>query len=39
VIDTLDGGRVRPDAGDPRRWEGVSDGDPNFYDVNYWHPG
>jgi metallophosphoesterase (TIGR03767 family) len=39
MIDTLDGGRVRPDSGDLHRWEGVSDGDPHHYDVNYWHPG
>jgi metallophosphoesterase (TIGR03767 family) len=39
VIDTLDGRSVRPDSGDLHRFEGVSDGDPDFYDVNYWHPG
>ncbi len=38
-IDLLDGGRtVRPDSGDLRRWEGVSDQDLLSYDVHYWHP-
>ena len=39
VIDLLDGGHVRPDSGDLRRWEGVDDQNPNYYDTNYWHPG
>jgi metallophosphoesterase (TIGR03767 family) len=39
VIDTLDGRSVRPDSGDLSKWEGVSDGNTNYYDVNYWHPG
>jgi metallophosphoesterase (TIGR03767 family) len=39
VIDTLDGGHVRPDSGDLSRWEGVDDGTPAYYDIHYWHPG
>jgi metallophosphoesterase (TIGR03767 family) len=39
VIDAMDGRRVRPDSGDLTRWEGVSDGEAAYYDVNYWHPG
>ena len=39
VIDTLDGAHVRPDSGDLSRWEGVDDGTPAYYDINYWHPG
>jgi metallophosphoesterase (TIGR03767 family) len=35
-IDLLDGSPVRPDSGDPDRWEGVADAD--HYDVHYWHP-
>ncbi|AKU14727.1 TIGR03767 family metallophosphoesterase [Luteipulveratus mongoliensis] len=35
-IDVLDGQRVRPDSGDPRRYEGVAD--PTHYDTRYWHP-
>ena len=35
-IDLLDGTPVRPDSGDPARWEGVADLD--HYDVHYWHP-
>lgn len=35
-IDVLDGGPVRPDSGDPARWEGVAD--QAHYDVHYWHP-
>jgi metallophosphoesterase (TIGR03767 family) len=38
-IDTLDGGAVRPDSGNPQEWEGVADNDAAYYDVNYWHPG
>ena len=35
-IDLLDGGRVRPDSGDPTRYEGVMDDvAPDPY---YWHP-
>jgi metallophosphoesterase (TIGR03767 family) len=37
-IDTLDGGKVRPDSGDLTRYEGVMDGDPTYYDTHYWHP-
>jgi 3',5'-cyclic AMP phosphodiesterase CpdA len=37
-IGLLDGGTVRPDSGDLTRFEGVMDGDPEFYDANYWHP-
>ncbi len=37
-IDLLDGERVRPDSGDLRRYEGVSDVDPLSYDPAYWHP-
>ena len=37
-IDILDGGPVRPDSGDPNRFEGVSDSDPLWYDAHYWHP-
>jgi len=37
-IDVLDGKTVRPDSGDPRRWEGVHDQDPATYDLHYWHP-
>ena len=34
-IDVLDGAVVRPDSGDPSRWEGVAD--LAHYDVHYWH--
>ncbi len=37
-IDLLDGGRVRPDSGDPSRYEGVMEADPTTYDAHYWHP-
>ena len=37
-IDVLDGARLRPDSGDPSRYEGVMDGDPRWYDGHYWHP-
>jgi metallophosphoesterase (TIGR03767 family) len=37
-IDVLDGGELRPDSGDPTRFEGVMDGDPTYYDTHYWHP-
>ncbi|MEU5992893.1 TIGR03767 family metallophosphoesterase [Spirillospora sp. NPDC047418] len=36
IIDLLDGGRVRPDSGDPNRYEGVMDW--ASYDRAYWHP-
>ncbi|GGV40438.1 metallophosphoesterase [Actinomadura cremea] len=36
IIDLLDGERVRPDSGDPNRYEGVMD--PAAYDRAYWHP-
>jgi metallophosphoesterase (TIGR03767 family) len=39
MIDVLDGARVQPDSGDLSKWEGVDDQNPNYYDVNYWHPG
>jgi metallophosphoesterase (TIGR03767 family) len=35
-IDVLDGGLIRPDSGDPDRYEGVAD--TTHYDVHYWHP-
>lgn len=36
-IDLLDGGKdVRPDSGDPNKFEGVAD--QVAYDVRYWHP-
>jgi metallophosphoesterase (TIGR03767 family) len=37
-IDLLDGMPVRPDSGDPNRWEGVADSVHFHYDVHYWHP-
>jgi metallophosphoesterase (TIGR03767 family) len=37
-IDLLDGAAVRPDSGDPNRWEGVADSVDFHYDVHYWHP-
>jgi metallophosphoesterase (TIGR03767 family) len=37
-IDVLDGGEVRADSGDLTRYEGVMDGDPDFYDPYFWHP-
>ncbi|WP_067794112.1 TIGR03767 family metallophosphoesterase [Actinomadura formosensis] len=36
IIDLLDGGRIRPDSGDPNRYEGVMDW--ASYDRAYWHP-
>lgn len=38
MIKVLDGDPVRPDSGDTSKWEGVHDGDPATYDVQYWHP-
>ncbi|MGW1617081.1 TIGR03767 family metallophosphoesterase [Streptomyces sp. NPDC002285] len=35
-IDLLDGGLIRPDSGDPSRWEGVADLE--RFDAAYWHP-
>jgi len=35
-IDLLDGRPVRPDSGDPRRYEGVAG--PQVPDERYWHP-
>ena len=35
----LDGTPVRPDSGDPQRYEGVADQAATSYDVHYWHPG
>jgi metallophosphoesterase (TIGR03767 family) len=29
---------VTPGSGDPKRFEGVHDQDPTYYDVHYWHP-
>ena len=37
-IDVLDGETVVPDSGDLTRYEGVQDGDPIYYDTNYYHP-
>jgi metallophosphoesterase (TIGR03767 family) len=37
-IDLLDGGEIRPDSGDPTRYEGVASSDPDGYDTRYWHP-
>jgi metallophosphoesterase (TIGR03767 family) len=37
-IDVLDGERVVPDSGSTRRYEGVMDADPLYYDTHYWHP-
>lgn len=34
IIDLLDGGRIRPDSGDLRRYEGVM----SWGDSRYWHP-
>ncbi|GAA4233449.1 TIGR03767 family metallophosphoesterase [Actinomadura meridiana] len=36
AIDLLDGGRIRPDSGDPNRYEGVMDA--ASYDRAFWHP-
>ncbi|TDD26587.1 TIGR03767 family metallophosphoesterase [Actinomadura sp. KC06] len=36
IIDLLDGRRVRPDSGDPDRYEGVMDW--TSYDRAFWHP-
>lgn len=36
IIDLLDGGRIRPDSGDPNRYEGVMDW--ASYDRAFWHP-
>ncbi|WP_433473480.1 TIGR03767 family metallophosphoesterase [Spirillospora sp. CA-142024] len=36
IIDLLDGGRIRPDSGDPNRYEGVMDW--ASYDRSFWHP-
>ncbi|MFL6241245.1 MAG: TIGR03767 family metallophosphoesterase [Actinomycetes bacterium] len=38
LIDVLDGGRVVPDSGDRTKFEGVCDGNPSSYDLQYWHP-
>jgi len=35
-IDLLDGGQIRPDSGDPGKYEGVADS--VRYDARYWHP-
>ena len=35
-IDLLDGGDIRPDSGDPQRYEGVAG--PEVPDERYWHP-
>lgn len=37
-IDVLDGGTLTMDSGDPTRYEGVQDQDPETYDVMFWHP-
>ncbi|WP_019630391.1 TIGR03767 family metallophosphoesterase [Actinomadura atramentaria] len=36
IIDLLDGGTVRPDSGDPSKYEGVMDR--VNYDDRFWHP-
>ncbi|MBW8484061.1 TIGR03767 family metallophosphoesterase [Actinomadura parmotrematis] len=36
VIDLLDGRRITPDSGDPRKYEGVMDW--AAYDTAFWHP-
>ncbi len=39
MIDLLDGGKnLRPDSGNPNRYEGVADDAPRWYDTRYWHP-
>ncbi|MDX6637479.1 MAG: hypothetical protein QOJ01_990 [Solirubrobacterales bacterium] len=38
LIDLLDGERLRPDSGDPSKWEGVHDQYAPTYDPHYWHP-
>lgn len=38
-IDLLDGAEIRQDSGDLTQFEGVMDGDPDFYDPYFWHPG
>jgi metallophosphoesterase (TIGR03767 family) len=35
-IGLLDGGPIRPDSGNPNKWEGI--GDKADYDTSYWHP-
>ena len=35
-LDLLDGGVIRPDSGDPQRYEGVAG--PEVADERYWHP-
>lgn len=37
-IDVLDGGEVRQDSGDLTTFEGVMDGNPEYYDTYFWHP-
>jgi metallophosphoesterase (TIGR03767 family) len=37
-IDLLDGGEIRPDSGDPDRWEGVAAAGDGWWDPAYWHP-
>lgn len=37
-IDVMDGALVRPDSGDPARYEGVMDSESAYYDPHYWHP-
>ena len=34
----MDGGEIRPDSGDPTKWEGVAQSDPTTYDRSYWNP-
>ena len=37
-IDVLDGGQLTVDSGDMTKYEGVMDGNPDFYDPYFWHP-
>jgi metallophosphoesterase (TIGR03767 family) len=37
-ISLLNGGEVRVDSGNLRKWEGVADSNPLTYDAAYWHP-
>ena len=37
-IDLLDGRAVRPDSGDPAKYEGIQDQESSTYDIHYWHP-
>ena len=37
-ISLLNGGHIHPDSGSFEKYEGVMDGNPEHYDVKYWHP-